>query len=127
MLQQATFLPGFDVSADRSSSGTWRIYEGQTSPLLRNFLNPLTLAAANGNDTIGLRPGFQRLDPAETGNARHQLLPLPAVWAMGRQPAWNKALATLSGLHQQSCPQYAGITFRFELFLGKKAATYPPA
>lgn len=41
MLQQATFLPGFDVSADRSSSGTWRIYEGQTSPLLRNFFKPL--------------------------------------------------------------------------------------
>lgn len=57
MLQQATFLPGFNVLADGGSSGTWRIYEGQTSPLLRNFLNPLTLAAANGNDTIGFTPG----------------------------------------------------------------------
>ncbi|MBL8310180.1 MAG: phage tail tape measure protein [Burkholderiales bacterium] len=45
MKQQASFT-GFDFTA---GTGVWRIYEGNTSPLLRQFLTPLAISASNIN------------------------------------------------------------------------------
>jgi len=42
----ATFS-GWDVSATGGAGKTWRIYEGQSYPLLRGFLAPLTVTAAD--------------------------------------------------------------------------------
>jgi len=42
MMQAATFA-GWDIATQGGSTAVWRIYEGQTGPLLRSFLRPLTL------------------------------------------------------------------------------------
>jgi len=56
MLQAATFS-GWDIATQGGSTATWRIYEGQTGPLLRGFLQPLTLpdtsVAFNGAQQSG--------------------------------------------------------------------------
>lgn len=44
MQQQASFT-GFDLA------GTWFVYEGLAAPLLRSFLTPLTVTAANATQT----------------------------------------------------------------------------
>ncbi|GFE87641.1 YDG domain-containing protein [Steroidobacter agaridevorans] len=46
MMQQSTFS-GWNISGAGGSSAAWRIYEGQTAPLLRNFLTPLTVTVGN--------------------------------------------------------------------------------
>ena len=57
MLQAATFS-GWDIATQGGSTATWRIYEGQTGPLLRGFLQPLTLpdtsVAFNGAQQSGV-------------------------------------------------------------------------
>jgi len=48
MMQLATFSnAGWDIANTGGSSAIWRIYEGQTAPLLRSFLIPLTITADN--------------------------------------------------------------------------------
>jgi filamentous hemagglutinin family protein len=42
MMQAATFT-GWDMATQGGSTAVWRIYEGQTGPLLRSFLLPITL------------------------------------------------------------------------------------
>jgi filamentous hemagglutinin family protein len=42
MMQAATFA-GWDMATQGGSTAVWRIYEGQTGPLLRSFLLPVTL------------------------------------------------------------------------------------
>ncbi len=42
MMQAATFA-GWDMATQGGSTAVWRIYEGQTGPLLRSFLQPITL------------------------------------------------------------------------------------
>ena len=42
MKSLATYA-GWDISATGGDGKTWRIYEGQTTPLLRTFLTPLTV------------------------------------------------------------------------------------
>lgn len=46
MRQLASFA-GWDISANGGENTVWRIYEGQTAPLLRSFLTPLTLTAGD--------------------------------------------------------------------------------
>jgi hypothetical protein len=44
MMQLATFSnAGWDIANTGGSSAIWRIYEGQTAPLLRSFLTPLSI------------------------------------------------------------------------------------
>lgn len=43
MMQASTFT-GWNISNTGGSSAVWRIYEGNTYPLLRSFLTPLTLS-----------------------------------------------------------------------------------
>ena len=50
MKQQASFA-GWDISATGGGTSVWRIYEGQTAPLLRRFLTPLTVTASNDSKT----------------------------------------------------------------------------
>ena len=48
----ATFTgAGWDIDAAGSTGKVWRIYEGDTYPLLRSFLTPLTIAADNVSKT----------------------------------------------------------------------------
>lgn len=48
MQQLATFAnAGWSIANTGGSSAIWRIYKGNTSPLLRSFLSPLTVAANN--------------------------------------------------------------------------------
>jgi hypothetical protein len=42
MMQAATFA-GWDMATQGGSTAVWRIYEGRTGPLLRSFLQPITL------------------------------------------------------------------------------------
>ncbi len=44
MRQSATFS-GWNLSTQGASGAVWRLYEGQTVPLLRNFLTPLAVSA----------------------------------------------------------------------------------
>ncbi|WP_332690449.1 YDG domain-containing protein, partial [Devosia sp.] len=46
-LQQASSFAGFDLASTGGSGSVWRIYEGQTTPLLTAFLKPLTVTADN--------------------------------------------------------------------------------
>lgn len=50
MKQQASFA-GWDISATGGGASVWRIYEGQTGPLLRGLLAPLTVTASNTSKT----------------------------------------------------------------------------
>ena len=45
--QQASSYSGWDISTTGGSSSVWRIYEGQTAPLLRSFLKPLEVTPTN--------------------------------------------------------------------------------
>jgi filamentous hemagglutinin family protein len=46
-MKQMESFSGWDISATGGSDAVWRIYEGDTSPLLRIFLTPLTVTAGN--------------------------------------------------------------------------------
>jgi filamentous hemagglutinin family protein len=41
----AASYAGWSITATGGSTATWRIYEGQTAPLLRRFLTPITVTA----------------------------------------------------------------------------------
>lgn len=41
----AASYAGWSIAATGGSTATWRIYEGQTAPLLRRFLTPITVTA----------------------------------------------------------------------------------
>ncbi|HEX8988970.1 MAG TPA: filamentous hemagglutinin N-terminal domain-containing protein [Rhodocyclaceae bacterium] len=52
---------GWSIANAGGSSAVWRIYEGQTAPLLRSYLTPLTVSPTSGNrpydgttDNLGL-------------------------------------------------------------------------
>jgi filamentous hemagglutinin family protein len=47
----ASFSPTWSISANGGESSVWRIYEGLSTPLLREFLTPVTATAVN-NHTI---------------------------------------------------------------------------
>ena len=50
--QMATFSNlGWYIANTGGSNAVWRIYEGQTTPLLRSFLTPLTVTASNQTST----------------------------------------------------------------------------
>ncbi|WP_426701625.1 YDG domain-containing protein [Rhodanobacter sp. Col0626] len=44
-LRQAATFAGWDMSANGGSGAVWRIYEGDTSPLLRSFMTAVTVSA----------------------------------------------------------------------------------
>ena len=46
-LTQAATFAGWDISTTGDSSAAWRIYDGQTTPLLRSFLTPMSVTANN--------------------------------------------------------------------------------
>lgn len=47
MMSASTFT-GWSIATEGGSSAVWRIYEGQSGPLLRNFLTAVTLADISG-------------------------------------------------------------------------------
>ncbi|KKB82827.1 hypothetical protein VW29_14815 [Devosia limi DSM 17137] len=49
-LNQASFV-GWSIDGIGGTGATWRIYEGQTGPLLRALLTPLTVTGGNVNKT----------------------------------------------------------------------------
>ncbi|WP_139366735.1 GLUG motif-containing protein [Trichlorobacter thiogenes] len=46
-LTQAATFAGWDISTTGGSSAAWRIYDSQTTPLLRSFLTPMSVTANN--------------------------------------------------------------------------------
>ncbi|MDP3221996.1 MAG: hypothetical protein Q8M96_02560, partial [Rubrivivax sp.] len=50
-MQNAATFSGWDLATTGGTSQVWRIYEGQTTPLLRGLLTPLTLTLADINKT----------------------------------------------------------------------------
>ena len=50
-MQQASSFGGWNVASGSGSSGVWRIYAGQSNPLLRSFLTPLTVTANDASKT----------------------------------------------------------------------------
>ncbi len=50
-LKQAASFTGWSIASDGTGGRTWRIYEGFTTPLLSNFLTPLTLTLADASKT----------------------------------------------------------------------------
>ncbi|MFI3188369.1 hypothetical protein BCS42_16400 [Crenothrix sp. D3] len=68
MMQLATFSnAGWDIANTGGSSAIWRIYEGQTAPLLRSFLTPLTITADNITKT------YNGLSDSVLSNPRYSL------------------------------------------------------
>lgn len=59
-LRQAATFAGWSISAEGGSDAVWRIYEGQSGPLLRSLLKPLALAdtttSYNGSVQSGATP-----------------------------------------------------------------------
>ncbi len=51
MMDAASFT-GFDIATTGGSSNVWRIYEGNTAPLLRSFLTPLNVKANDATMTF---------------------------------------------------------------------------
>jgi filamentous hemagglutinin family protein len=45
-MKTSSSFAGWSIASTGASSAVWRIYEGQTAPLLRSFLTPATLADA---------------------------------------------------------------------------------
>jgi len=55
MQQLATFTAAsWNINDAGNNTATWRIYEGNTTPLLRSFLTPLTITATNSKIYNGL-------------------------------------------------------------------------
>ena len=50
-MQQASSFGGWNMASGSGSSGVWRIYAGQSNPLLRSFLTPLTVTANDASKT----------------------------------------------------------------------------
>ncbi|WP_163381380.1 GLUG motif-containing protein [Cyclobacterium sp. SYSU L10401] len=46
-MQEMDSFAGWDIDDVGGTDSVWRIYEGQTSPLLRHFMTPLTVTANN--------------------------------------------------------------------------------
>ena len=58
LTQLSTFADwGANIDAEGGSGSIWRIYAGHSTPLLRNFLTPLTLTA--GNTTVTYNGQYQ--------------------------------------------------------------------
>ncbi|RZU38093.1 filamentous hemagglutinin family protein, partial [Fluviicoccus keumensis] len=52
LMQASNFSSaGWDIASQGGSSSVWRIYEGQTAPLLRHFLTSLTVTANDASKT----------------------------------------------------------------------------
>ncbi len=52
MMQASIFSnAGWDISSVGGSTSVWRIYDGQSAPLLRSFLTPITVTANSGART----------------------------------------------------------------------------
>ncbi len=50
-MKSAASFGGWNMASSGGSSATWRIYEGQSAPLLRRFLTPITVTANNASKT----------------------------------------------------------------------------
>jgi len=50
-MKQADYFNGFDIDDAGGTGKVWRIYEGQTNPLLRSFLTQVDLSAVNETTT----------------------------------------------------------------------------
>ncbi|MDD5334120.1 MAG: filamentous hemagglutinin N-terminal domain-containing protein [Rhodoferax sp.] len=48
-MMQATSFTGWSLANSANAGTTWRIYEGNSAPLLANFLTPLTVSTVSGS------------------------------------------------------------------------------
>jgi filamentous hemagglutinin family protein len=90
MMQAATFA-GWDIAAQGGSTAVWRIYEGQTGPLLRSFLLPLTLP-----DTSVVFNGAQQSGAGVPGVTAASGIKLGTYFAWSGQEGYDITGGTLT-------------------------------
>jgi filamentous hemagglutinin family protein len=83
MMQAATFA-GWDMAAQGGSTAVWRIYEGQTAPLLRGFMLPLTLP-----DTSVVYSGAQQSGAGAAGVTAASGINLGTYFAWSGQQGYD--------------------------------------
>ncbi len=73
-LKQASTFNGFDIATTGGSGAVWRIYEGQSTPLLTALLKPLTVTADDVTKVYdGTSAGLSNVgysDPAAAGSGQ---------------------------------------------------------
>jgi hypothetical protein len=89
MMQAATFT-GWDMATQGGSTAVWRIYEGQTGPLLRGFLLPLTLP-----DTSVVYNGAQQSGAGAAGVTAASGINLGTYFAWSGQEGYDITGGTL--------------------------------
>ncbi|WP_454254207.1 two-partner secretion domain-containing protein [Pseudomonas sp. Marseille-Q8238] len=67
-LMQASTFTGWSIATEGGSNAVWRIYEGQTGPLLRSFLQSVTLTADTTKTYDGLSTGTASYTSSLGGN-----------------------------------------------------------
>ncbi|KPF91696.1 hypothetical protein IP81_10040 [Novosphingobium sp. AAP83] len=97
---------GWDIANTGGSSSVWRIYEGQTAPLLRSLLTPLTVAANSATVTYN---GFAQMVTGYTPSISGASLQGNAVYSGGTGTNAGKYDHSVSGLY--SGQQGYDITF----------------
>ncbi|HUH55832.1 MAG TPA: YDG domain-containing protein, partial [Rhodanobacter sp.] len=99
MMDSANFAAwGTDISAVGGSDAVWRIYEGQTGPLLRNFMTALTVTGGNVSATYDGSTGHDLLP----GDYAFDIDPQLGVSGTGHYEAGSKNAGSYSN---------AGLTF----------------
>lgn len=89
----------WDVASIGASSSVWRIYEGQTMPMLRGFLQPLTVSASSGGTSRqydGTTAFGNAVSYSSTPDANHVL---GTVQVNTSSPNAGAQMATPSGLY----------------------------
>ncbi|MES2945251.1 MAG: YDG domain-containing protein, partial [Pseudomonadota bacterium] len=68
-MKQAATFSGWNIASEGGSSAIWRIYEGQTGPLLRNFMTGLVLADTTVTYNANTQTGASTAVAGVTGSA----------------------------------------------------------
>jgi len=86
-MQTATTFSGWDLATSGGSSKVWRLYEGQSSPLLRSFMTVATVSSGNADTLSKTYDGTTAFD--------QKLLELN--WQVADNSAFNSDLLLGSG------------------------------
>lgn len=95
--QLSTFTEaGWNISDRGGEDTAWRMYEGGTTPLLRNFLTAITVTAADGGSKV--YDGNTSASGSYTQSIDSAVLDGTAVYALDGKNAGNRTL-NVSGLY----------------------------
>lgn len=96
-MTQASSFTAWTIATAGGSSSTWRIYEGHTAPLLRNFLTPLTLTPVYDGSGAPLADAAAYNAPAGTDTGK--ILGAPSHLLLSSSGAAGNYLASIPGLY----------------------------